>query len=140
MSGHATFGLGCFWDADEYFEGLPGVISTTAGYTGGQKDYPTYNSPGEHIEAVEIDFDPSIISYEELLEHFWRFRDPTDTHSHRFSSVIFTHGFSQHRKALKSRSDEKKKYKKPIMARIEHARTFWPAETYNQNYFSRLKV
>lgn len=73
----ATFGMGCFWGVESLFGSLIGVISTRVGFTGGDKEAPVYKNLGNHIEAVEIDFDPSVVSYENLLNVFWTNHNPT---------------------------------------------------------------
>lgn len=145
----ATFGAGCFWKPEEVFRKLKGVISTTVGYSGGNFESPTYKDVCSgntgHAEVVRIEFDPSIISYEELLEIFWKIHDPTSLNRQGFDigeqyrSVIFYHSEEQKEKALKSKQEQEdsKKYKKPIVTKIEPIKEFYRAEEYHQKYIQK---
>lgn len=147
VTAKATFAGGCFWCVEADFDKVPGVISTTSGYTGGRVADPSYEQVASkqtgHAEAVEIVFDPTKVSYEELLTHFWHSIDPT-TRDRQFCDVgspyrtaIFTHGSEQLEAAKASlaalRAD--KPFPEPIVTEIESAGAFYPAESYHQNYY-----
>ncbi len=146
MTEKATFAMGCFWGVQALFKSVPGVIKTMAGYTGGKIPHPTYErvcagSTG-HAEAVEIEFDPSVVSFEKLLDLFWEHHDPTTFHrqgpdvGEQYRSAIFTHNEEQARLAQESkeRLDRNKRYTNPIVTEIVPAKEFYPAEEYHQNY------
>ncbi len=147
----ATFAGGCFWCTEPPFENLKdrGVLEVRSGYTGGAKANPTYEEvcTGEtgHAEAVEVTFDPSRISYGELLEVFWRNVDPTDPDGQfadkgsQYRTAIFYHGEGQKRLAEKSKEDLAKsgKFKDPIVTEIVPAAPFYPAEDYHQNFYRK---
>jgi methionine-S-sulfoxide reductase len=148
----ATFAGGCFWCMEPPFEKLTGVVSVTSGYTGGQKKDPTYEevSAGAtgHAEAVEVLYDPSQVTYGELLDVFWRSIDPT-TRDGQFVDVgrqyrpaIFYHNEQQKRLAeeSKSRLAESGKFDKPIATEIVPAQTFYPAEEYHQDYYKKNPI
>ncbi|HPQ44167.1 MAG TPA: peptide-methionine (R)-S-oxide reductase MsrB [Syntrophales bacterium] len=145
----ATVAGGCFWCVESAFEGKEGVIDVTSGYTGGHKENPTYEEVSSgttgHAEAVQITFDPEKISYEELLDIFWRQIDPTDDggqfadRGSQYRTAIFYHNDEQRRIAEKSKEELRKLgvYDKPIMTEIVEATTFYPAEEYHQNYYCK---
>ncbi|MDH3251272.1 MAG: peptide-methionine (S)-S-oxide reductase MsrA [Ignavibacteria bacterium] len=143
----ATFAGGCFWCMQPPFDRAPGVISTVVGYTGGTTKNPTYEevSSGrtEHAESIEITFDPTKISYDQLLDIFWRNIDPT-TPNRQFADVgtqyrtaIFYHGEEQKKLALESKRklNQSGKFDSPIATEIVPASTFYPAEEYHQKYY-----
>jgi peptide-methionine (S)-S-oxide reductase len=145
----ATFAGGCFWCMEAPFDKLPGVVSVTAGYTGGQVKNPTYEevSAGgtEHAEAVQIVFDPSKTSYSRLLDIYWRNIDPTvsdrqfcDVGS-QYRSAIFYHGEEQRRVAQQSRAalEMNRPFKGPVVTEISAASAFYPAEEYHQHYYKK---
>ncbi len=145
----AYFGGGCFWCMEPPFEVLDGVIEATSGYMGGETENPTYEevSMGNtgHVEVVEIEFDPNIITYSELLEVFWRNIDPTAL-NYQFADVgsqyrteIFTVGSQQMEKALQSKTDLENsgKFDKPIVTAITEAPTFYIAEEYHQDFYKK---
>jgi peptide-methionine (S)-S-oxide reductase len=145
----ATFAGGCFWCVEADFDKLPGVLSTTSGYTGGHVDRPTYAQVSRkdtgHAEAVQIVYDPTRIGYAQLLEYYWRHIDPTtvdrqfcDTGS-PYRSAIFTHGPGQARAAQASLEalQRTKPFAAPIVTTISAAGTFWPAESYHQDYYRK---
>ena len=145
----ATFGGGCFWCMEPPFDKLNGVHSTTSGYIGGKIKSPTYQqvSAGAsgHAEAVQIAYDPQLISYEELLEVFWRNIDPTvrnrqfcDSGS-QYRSAIFFHDREQERLARQSkeRLEMTKPFKAPIVTEIIGASEFYVAEDYHQDYYQK---
>lgn len=149
MSKRATFAAGCFWGVEETFSHVPGVISTRVGYIGGHTENPTYHQVcGDttgHAEAVEVTYDPSIVSYEKLLAAFWQCHNPTlinrqgpDVGS-QYRSVIFYHDDEQKQlaQAAKQALIDAKKYSKPIATEIIPASTFYPAEEYHQKYLKK---
>lgn len=142
----ATFAGGCFWCMQPPYEKLPGVISTRVGYTGGHTLNPTYEevcsgSTG-HAEAVEILYDPARISYEELLDVFWRNIDPTAMNRQfadmgtQYRTAVFYHSEEQRRLAVASKEAIAKsgKFTSPVVTEIVPAPTFYPAEEYHQRY------
>jgi peptide-methionine (S)-S-oxide reductase len=145
----ATFGAGCFWGVEEAFRSVKGVIATQVGYMGGSLKNPTYEqvSTGTtgHAEVVEVTYDPDQVSYQELLEIFWRIHDPTQKDRQgpdvgtNYRSVIFYHTPEQKREAGASRQQlsESGRFRKPIMTEIAPATAFWRAEEYHQKYFER---
>ena len=146
----ATFAAGCFWSVEAAFLQVPGVLDAVSGYTGGTAQNPTYRevcsgSTG-HAEAVEVTFDPSAVSYDELLNVFWQIHDPTQHNRQgpdvgsQYRSAIFTHSPEQHATACTSRDRAQAKLSKPIATQIVPAATFYPAEAYHQRYFERHGV
>jgi methionine-S-sulfoxide reductase len=148
----ATFAGGCFWCMEGLFDHVTGVLSTTVGYTGGTKAHPTYDevssSATGHAEAVEVVYDPSKVSYEQLLEVFWRNIDPTtpnqqftDTGS-QYRTAIFHHTEEQRRFAeeSKARLERSGTFDRPIVTEIISASTFYPAEEYHQDYYRKQPV
>jgi len=148
----ATFAGGCFWCMEPPYDELDGVISTTSGYTGGHKDNPTYEqvSAGNtgHTEAVQVVYDPTRISYERLLEVFWRNIDPTTPnaqfcdHGSQYRSALFSHDPTQRRLAEESRRalEAAGRLKAPIVTEIAPAGTFYPAEEYHQDYYKKNPI
>ena len=145
----AVFAGGCFWCVESDFDKIPGVISTTSGYTGGTVANPTYEQVSAkhtgHAEAVEVVFDPAKVSYEKLVEHFWRTIDPT-TKDRQFCDVgtpYRTAIFAQDAEQLKLASDSKamlersKPFKAPIVTEVVMGGTFYPAEDYHQDYYKK---
>lgn len=145
----ATLAGGCFWCMEPPYEKLEGVSTVVSGYIGGDEKNPTYKDVSKgstgHVEAVQITFDPKIVSYEDLLEIFWRNINPTDSggqfvdRGFHYSTGIFYHSEKQKELALKSKSklEQSKILKKPIVTRILKAKTFYPAEEYHQDYYKR---
>ena len=143
----ATFAGGCFWCMEEAFDAVPGVIATTSGYTGGQVKNPTYEqvSSGRtgHAEAVQVEYDPSRVTYARLLEVFWRNIDPTQKdaqfcdYGSQYRSGIFYHDDEQKRLAEASWAAlaKSKPFKGEIVTEITKAAQFYPAEDYHQNYY-----
>ncbi|MGA2655116.1 MAG: peptide-methionine (S)-S-oxide reductase MsrA [Gammaproteobacteria bacterium] len=145
----ATFAAGCFWGVEETFAQTPGVISTRVGYTGGHTENPNYpqvcSDTTGHAEAVEITFDPNIVSYEKLLDIFWHKHNPTllnrqgpDVGS-QYRSVIFYHNEMQKQLAEQSKKnlEQAHVFAKPIVTEIVPAVTFYPAEEYHQKYLQK---
>ena len=143
----ATFANGCFWCTEAVFEQLRGVTQVTSGYIGGQVDHPTYkdvcNGTTGHAEALQITYDPAQVSFETLLEVFWKTHDPTTLNRQgndvgtQYRSGIFYHTPEQKSLALeyKAKLDASGAFDKPIVTEITPASTFWPAEEYHQGYF-----
>jgi peptide-methionine (S)-S-oxide reductase len=143
----ATFAAGCFWCVEEAFDKVPGVLSTTSGYTGGTKKNPTYEEVSAggtgHAESVEVAFDPAKVSYEKLLDAFWHNVDPLvkdrqfcDT-GHQYRSAIFYHDETQRRLAEASKAEVQKRFKQPIQTEIVPAGPFYPAEEYHQDFYKK---
>jgi peptide-methionine (S)-S-oxide reductase len=145
----ATFGMGCFWGAEEVFRVAKGVISTTVGYMGGTLANPTYEDvctdKTGHAEAVQVEYDPSSVSYKELLDIFWENHDPTTLNRQgpdlgtQYRSVVFFHTKEQEEEARKSKEglERSKRFKRPIVTEITPASTFYRAEEYHQKYLQR---
>src|SRR6266852_4203912 len=143
----ATFAGGCFWCMEPSFDKLPGVLSTTSGYTGGQKKNPTYHevSAGStgHAEAVQVVYDPQKVSYEKLLEVFWHNIDPTQKdgqfcdHGNQYRTAIFYHDETQKQlaEASKTQLQNTKPFQGEIVTEIVPAGEFYPAEDYHQDYY-----
>ncbi len=145
----ATFGAGCFWHVEELFRKLNGVQDVTAGYTGGNLENPTYEDvctdKTGHAEAVQVEYDPELISYEELLKVFWENHNPTTPNRQGFDvgtqyrSAVFFHNPEQEKiaKDSKDRLQNSGKYQSPIITEIIPASTFNKAEEYHQRYFEK---
>ncbi len=145
--GVATFAGGCFWCTQADFEKRPGVVKVISGYTGGSKENPTYAEVSSgttgHVEAVQVYYDSSRITYEELLDYFWKHVDPTDAggqfvdRGSQYRSVIFYHDEEQKRLAEKSKEalDESGRFNKPIVTEILKFTKFYKAEDYHQDYY-----
>ena len=145
MTVKATFGAGCFWGVEAAFRKIEGVISTSVGYSGGTSENPTYKDvcTGQtgHAEVVEVEYDPSRVSYEELLEVFWENHDPTSLNRQgpdvgtQYRSAIFFHTPEQEAAARASKERAQGRFKKPIVTEIKPASEFYRAEEYHQRYF-----
>lgn len=143
----ATFAAGCFWGVQKKFDQVEGVVSTRVGYTGGTKENPKYKEvctgTTGHAEAIEITFDPQIISYEQLLAVFWEIHDPTTSNRQgpdvgsQYRSAIFYHSPEQEKLAKASKEKASEKYGKPIVTEITEATTFYEAEKYHQKYLNK---
>jgi peptide-methionine (S)-S-oxide reductase len=145
----ATFGAGCFWHVEDLFRKTKGVTSTKAGYTGGNLTNPTYEEvctdKTGHAEAVEVEYDPNEISYDELLEIFWNNHDPTSLNRQgpdvgiQYRSSIFFHDESQKQTAQKSKEklNSSGKFSKSIVTEIVPSPEFYKAEDYHQKYFQK---
>ena len=143
----ATFGSGCFWCTEAVFELVEGVTSVTSGYTGGSVKNPTYeevcSEKTGHAEAVQLTFDPKIISYDELLKIFWKTHDPTTLNRQgndvgsQYRSVIFYHNEEQKLLAEKYKAalDKSGAWENPVVTEILPAAEFYKAEDYNQDYY-----
>lgn len=146
----ATFGAGCFWHVEEAFRHVKGVVNTTVGYSGGNMKNPTYRdvcSGGtHHVEVVLVEFDPSRVSYDELLDVFWREHDPTTPDrqgpdvGEQYGSVIFYYDEAQKKAAMTSidRLQNTERFKnRKVVTRILPAQEFYPAEEYHQRYLEK---
>jgi peptide-methionine (S)-S-oxide reductase len=146
----ATFAAGCFWGVEAAFSQIPGVIDVVSGYTGGHTENPTYHQvctdKTGHAEAVEVTYDPSAVSYDRLLDVFWKIHDPTQANRQgpdigtQYRSAIFTHSAEQATVAQKSREALQKALARPIATQIEPAKAFYRAEDYHQRYYERHGV
>lgn len=145
----ATFAAGCFWGVEATFRQIPGVTATRVGYTGGDLKNPTYkdvctDSTG-HAEAVEVDYDPSKVLYQDLLNVFWENHDPTQLNRQgpdfgtQYRSGIFYHSPEQEQLARESKTKLEKsgQYSRPIVTQIVPATTFYEAEDYHQQYLEK---
>jgi len=141
----ATLGGGCFWCTEAIFELLPGVKTVTSGYAGGHKDHPTYkevcSGTTGHAEVIQITFDPTVISYERLLETFWEAHDPTTLNRQgadegtQYRSIILYHNEAQKLAAEKSKAAAQARFRNPIVTEIVPLTKFHPAEGYHQDYY-----
>lgn len=148
----ATFAAGCFWHVEALFQKIKGVTDTQVGYTDGVLANPTYEQvctdTTGHAEAVQIEYDPDIVSYEKLLNVFWENHDPTTLNRQGFDvgkqyrSAVFTHSDKQHDIAIKSKTNlaESDKFSKPITTDVKSASTFYTAEQYHQKYFQKNNI
>ena len=145
----ATFGAGCFWNIEEIFAKTKGVIKTRVGYTGGKVKNPSYekvcSGKTDHVEAVEVIFYKDKISYENLLNIFWKIHNPTTKNRQgldigtQYNSVIFYHNLKQKVLAESSKKEIQKKSDKKIVTKIKKATNFWYAEEYHQKYIEKQK-
>jgi len=141
----ATFGGGCFWCTEAVLEQLDGVVDVESGYTGGVVDNPTYEQicggRTEHAEVVKVTFDPKVISYETLLDWFFRSHDPTTLNRQgndvgtQYRSAIFFHSEEQQKTALSFIDKIANNWSDPIVTELTPAVKFWPAEPYHQDYY-----
>ena len=149
MTKKATFGAGCFWGVEAAFRQLEGITATAVGYEGGRLENPTYEDVCSHTtghaEVVQVTYDPERVSYEELLDVFWRKHDPTQLNRQgwdigdQYRSVIFFHDEQQRTAADRSKAelDASGHFRKPIVTLIEPAQTFYRAEEYHQRYLEK---
>jgi peptide-methionine (S)-S-oxide reductase len=143
----ATFAAGCFWGAEAAFREVEGVVRTAVGYTGGTTVDPGYEQVCSgrtgHAEAVDVWFDPVIVSYGELLDTFWSIHDPTTRDRQgwdfgsQYRSAVFTHEAEQERVAVASRDERQNLVARPIVTEIAPASAFYDAEEYHQRYFEK---
>ena len=145
----ATFGAGCFWGVEETFKKLRGVKSTAVGYAGGTKENPTYEDvctdKTGHAEVVEVEFDPSQVKYEDLLDVFWSNHNPTTLNRQgpdvgtQYRSVIFYHSPDQKAAAESSKEkiDKSGRFRRSVVTQVEAAPRFWRAEEYHQRYLEK---
>ena len=143
----ATFAAGCFWGVEASFREIEGVVKTSVGYTGGRTEDPSYeqvcSGATGHAESVEFWFDPTVVSYGELLDAFWSMHDPTTPNRQgwdlgtQYRSAIFFHDPEQERLAIASRDQHQETRRRPIVTEIVPAPTFYDAEEYHQRYFEK---
>ncbi len=145
----AMFGAGCFWGVEHAFRAVPGVVETAVGYSGGKTRNPTYKQVcyenTGHVEVVRVEFDPARVTYEKLVEYFFRLHDPTQVNRQgpdygtQYRTVIFTYNDEQRRVAesVRDRAAKSGRWKRPIATSIENAREFYKAEEYHQRYFEK---
>tara|TARA_B100001013_G_scaffold286355_1_gene186165 strand:- start:205 stop:681 length:477 start_codon:yes stop_codon:yes gene_type:complete len=148
----ATFAAGCFWGVEEEFSKIEGVISTKVGYAGGNIPSPTYemvcSGETDHAEAIMIEYDEKLISYDKLLEVFWKIHDPTTLNRQgldvgtQYRTAIFYHNLEQKEVSLKSKEKRSSKniYKNPIVTEIKEFDEFYVAEEYHQKYFQKNNI
>ena len=151
MTETATFAAGCFWGVEAAFRQINGVVNATVGYTGGTTKNPTYEQvcthTTGHAEAVQVEFDPTHVSYEQLLEAFWTMHDPTTKNRQgpdvgsQYRSAIFYHTPSQQAaaEAAKAKLERSRRFPRPIVTEISPAAAFYLAEAYHQRYFEKNK-
>jgi len=144
-----TFAGGCFWCTEADFEKMPGVVKVISGYTGGHKENPSYGEVSSgatgHVEAVQVYYDPAKITYEALLDYFWKHIDPTDSggqfvdRGFQYRSAIFYHDEEQKRSAEKSKESLSKsgRFNKPVVTEIIKFDKFYDAEEYHQDYYKK---
>lgn len=143
----ATLGAGCFWGVEYVFERVPGVVATEVGYAGGHTDNPTYRDVCSHTtghaEVLKVEFDTSVVSFDQLLEVFWTMHDPTQVNRQgpdvgdQYRSAIFTHSDDQERAAKASREKAQVRFDRPIATEITPGGPFYPAEDYHQRYYDK---
>jgi len=145
----ATFGAGCFWHVEELFSKVKGVTSTAVGYTGGHLENPTYEDvctdKTGHAEAVQVEYDPNQVSYDDLLKIFWENHDPTTPDRQgpdigtQYRSAIFFHDPEQEKTAIQSKEklQNSNQFSRDIVTQIIPAKTFHRAEEYHQRYFEK---
>jgi peptide-methionine (S)-S-oxide reductase len=146
----ATFAAGCFWCTEADFDKVEGVVSTTSGYTGGQKANATYYEVGTgrtgHTEGVHVVFDPKKVTYQKLLDVYWRNVDPFDGRGQfcdkgtQYRPEIFTHDAEQKKLADASKTAVEQKLKRPVVVKVTPAAAFYVAEDYHQDYYQKNPV
>jgi peptide-methionine (S)-S-oxide reductase len=150
MTEKATFGAGCFWGVEAAFRKVEGVVDATVGYSGGHTENPTYkdvcSSTTGHAEVVEVEYDSSKVSYEELLEVFWENHNPTTPNRQgldvgpQYRSVIFFHTPEQEAAARASKEKAQARFRNPIVTEIQPVAEFYRAEEYHQQYFQKNRL
>ncbi|MSO46346.1 MAG: peptide-methionine (S)-S-oxide reductase [Acidobacteria bacterium] len=143
----ATFASGCFWCTEADFDKVPGVVSTSSGYTGGKVANPTYRQVTTgatgHAEAVRVMFDPAVVGYEALLDHYWKNVDPFDANRQfcdagsQYRPEIYFHSEAQRVAADASKAAMQKRFRQPIVVAITQAGPFYQAEDYHQDYYKK---
>lgn len=146
----AVFAGGCFWCMEPPFEKTPGVIAVVSGYTGGQNANPTYRDVSAggtgHAEAVEVEYDPAVVSYEKLLVVYWHNVDPFAVdrqfcdEGNQYRTAIFCAGERQQKSAEASKAEIAARFKRPVATQIVPASVFYPAEEYHQDYYKKNPV
>jgi peptide-methionine (S)-S-oxide reductase len=143
----ATFGAGCFWGVEADFRKIDGVTRSTVGYLGGTLQNPTYEQvctdTTGHAEVVQIEFDPAVVAYDELLDLFWKIHDPTQLNRQgpdvgtQYRSALFFHSPEQERLARASKERAQDRSSRPIVTEVTEASDFYPAEDYHQRYLEK---
>ena len=145
----STFGAGCFWGVEAAYRQIPGVLSTAVGYLGGTLENPTYHDVCSgrtgHAEVVQVEYDPSRLTYDDLLTVFWENHDPTTLNRQgpdvgtQYRSAIFYHDDAQKAAAIRSKEEREKsgRYRRPIVTEITPATEFYMAEDYHQQYLEK---
>ncbi len=145
----ATFGAGCFWGVEAAFRAVEGVENTAVGYLGGTLENPTYgdvcNGNTGHAEVVQVEFDPALVSYAQLLDVFWKTHNPTTPNRQgadfgsQYRSAIFFHSSEQESAARESKAAQTPRglFKRPVVTEVTPASTFYPAEEYHQRYLEK---
>jgi peptide-methionine (S)-S-oxide reductase len=146
----ATFAGGCFWCTESDFDHVPGVISTTSGYTGGTVANPTYeqvsNGGTGHAESVQVIYDPSKVTYAQLLTYYWHHVDPTVKDrqfcdvGHQYRTAIFVHSDEERKLAEESKTKVAAELKQKVFTEIDQAGPFYPAEEYHQDFYKKNPV
>lgn len=142
----AIFAGGCFWCVESDFDKVKGVVATTSGYSGGDLANPTYENHEGHREVVKIDYDPAVVSYDQLLNVFFRSVDPTDGQGQfcdkgfAYTTAVFAANDEELSKAKAAADDAGKILKQPIATQVEPAKQFWSAEDYHQNYYKENPI
>jgi len=147
VTNKATFAAGCFWGVEAAFRETPGVTATRVGYIGGRTDHPTYEQVCSHTtghaEAVEVEFDPGQVSYDDLLGVFFSIHDPTQMNRQgpdvgdQYRSAIFVHGDDQEVAAVKAKAEAQTRWPRPVVTEITPAPEFFDAEDYHQRYLEK---
>ena len=146
----ATFAGGCFWCMEPPFDELPGVVSTTSGYAGGPQKNPTYEQVSAggtgHAEVVQVVYDPAQVSYQKLLDVFWKNVDPLTADRQfcdwgkQYRTAIFTHDAEQRRLAEASKREVQKRFDEPVVTEVAALQAFWPAEEYHQDFYKKSPI
>jgi peptide-methionine (S)-S-oxide reductase len=142
----AIFAGGCFWCIESDMDKVPGVLATTSGYSGGTMENPTYPNHEGHREVLKVDFDPTKVSYPQLVDIFFRSVDPTDAggqfcdRGHAYTTAIYVADDMQRQAAEAAKAQAQAELGKPVVTPIEAASTFWPAEEYHQDYYRKNPV
>jgi peptide-methionine (S)-S-oxide reductase len=144
MTKIATFGAGCFWGVEASFRKMDGIVDVAAGYAGGHTENPIYpdvcSGKTGHTEVVQVEYDPDLVSYQELLDRFWELHDPTFREKAQYRSVIFTHDTEQASVADNALRAKKGSSRREIFTAIEPAPAFYRAEEYHQQYLAKRGV
>jgi len=137
----ATFAMGCFWGGDSLYGAVPGVVRTRVGYAGGTKENPTYHNLGKHTESIQVDFNPKVVSYEELVDIFWNNHNPhSKSYSTQYANILFYHNKYQKRVAERTLQNLTGDSQKEVYAQIKKITKFYPAESYHQKYQLRQSM
>lgn len=144
MTKLATFGAGCFWGVEASFRKLDGVQDVVVGYAGGHTENPSYpdvcSGTTGHTEVVQIEYDPELINYRNLLDHFWSLHSPSFREKAQYRSVVFTHDEEQSQIAEQAKQEKQAADHRDVHTDIEPAPTFYRAEEYHQQYLARRGV